>query len=45
MHTQRACCADIHRFGGDYVLLAKANQPTLEEDLRLFFSRAARRLP
>jgi predicted transposase YbfD/YdcC len=38
MHTQRACCADIHRFGGAYVLLAKANQPTLEEDLRLFFS-------
>ena len=38
MHTQRTCCADIHRFGGYYVLLAKANQPTLEEDLRLFFS-------
>ena len=38
MHTQRACCADIHRFGGYYVLLAKANQPTLEEDVRLFFS-------
>jgi hypothetical protein len=28
MHTQRTCCADIHRFGGYYVLLAKANQPT-----------------
>jgi predicted transposase YbfD/YdcC len=38
MHTQRTCCADIHRFGGYYVLLAKANQPTLEEDLRLFFT-------
>jgi predicted transposase YbfD/YdcC len=38
MHTQRPCCANIHRFGGYYVLLAKANQPTLEEDLRLFFS-------
>ena len=38
MHTQRTCCADIHHFGGYYVLLAKANQPTLEEDLRLFFS-------
>lgn len=38
MHTQRACCANITRFGGDYVLFAKANQPTLEEDLRLFFS-------
>lgn len=38
MHTQKACCAAIHRFGGAYVLFAKANQPTLEEDLRLFFS-------
>ena len=38
MHTQRSCCADIHRFGGYYVLLAKAHQPTLEEDLRLFFT-------
>jgi predicted transposase YbfD/YdcC len=38
MHTQRTCCADITRFGGDYLLIAKANQPTLEEDLRLFFS-------
>lgn len=36
-HTQRTCCADIHRFGGYYVLLAKGNQPTLQEDLRLFF--------
>jgi predicted transposase YbfD/YdcC len=38
LHTQKDCCADIHRFGGYYVLLAKANQPTLEEDLRLFFA-------
>jgi predicted transposase YbfD/YdcC len=38
MHTQKACCATIHRFGGAYVLLAKANQPTLEEDVHLFFS-------
>lgn len=38
MHTQKACCADIHRFGGYYVLLAKANQPTLQEDLLLFFA-------
>ncbi len=36
--TQRACCAAISRFGGYYVLLAKANQPTLEEDVRLFFT-------
>jgi predicted transposase YbfD/YdcC len=45
LHTQRACCAQIIRSGGDYVLFAKANQPTLEEDLRLFWSRAASRLP
>ncbi len=38
LHTQRTCCADITRFGGHYLLLAKANQPTLEEDLRLFFT-------
>lgn len=38
MHTQRACCAQITRFGGDAILFAKANQPTLEEDLRLFFA-------
>jgi predicted transposase YbfD/YdcC len=38
LHTQRACCAQITRCGGDYVLFAKANQPTLEEDLRLFFT-------
>jgi predicted transposase YbfD/YdcC len=38
MHTQRACCSRITRCGGDYLLFAKANQPTLEEDLRLFFS-------
>jgi predicted transposase YbfD/YdcC len=32
MHTQRALCAQIHRFGGDYILIAKDNQPTLHED-------------
>lgn len=41
MHTQRTCCSDIHHFGGYYVLRALANQPTLEEDLRLFWSRTA----
>lgn len=38
MHTQRACCAKIIQGGGDYLLFAKANQPTLAEDLRLFFT-------
>ena len=32
MHTQRALCAQIHRYRGDYILLAKDNQPTLHED-------------
>src|SRR5215472_1055860 len=45
MHTQRTCCAAIHRFGGYYVLFAKANPPTLEEDRRLFWSRATPGLP
>jgi predicted transposase YbfD/YdcC len=32
MHTQRALCTQIHRCGGDYILIAKDNQPTLHED-------------
>lgn len=39
MHPQRTCCTDITRFGGDDVFFAKATQPPLEEDLRLFWSR------
>jgi predicted transposase YbfD/YdcC len=38
LHTQRAWCASVTRWQGDYVLIAKANQPTLQEDVRLFFS-------
>ncbi len=33
MHTQRTLCARIHRLGGDYLLVAKDNQPTLHEDI------------
>jgi predicted transposase YbfD/YdcC len=33
MHTQRELCAQVHRLGGDYILLAKENQPTLREDI------------
>lgn len=41
MHTQRSLCAHIHRFAGEYVLIAKANQPTLAEDIAdLFEDRA-----
>lgn len=42
LHTQRSCCADIHRFGGYYVLLAKANQPTDGERICASFSRSLR---
>jgi predicted transposase YbfD/YdcC len=38
MHTQRACCAQITCSGGDSILFAQANQPSLAEDLQLFFS-------
>jgi predicted transposase YbfD/YdcC len=37
MHTQRELCAHIHRFAGDYILLAKDNQPTLHEDIADLF--------
>ncbi len=38
LHTQHAFCATVTRWQGDYVLIAKGNQPTLQEDLRLFFA-------
>jgi predicted transposase YbfD/YdcC len=37
MHTQRDMCAQIHRLDGDYVLIAKDNQPTLHEDIADLF--------
>lgn len=37
MHTQRELCAQIHRLGGDYILIAKDNQPTLREDIADLF--------
>ncbi len=37
LHTQTQMCASITASGGDYLLIAKDNQPTLHEDLRLFF--------
>jgi hypothetical protein len=38
LHTQHACCFSVTRWDRDYVLIAKDNQPTLADDLRLFFS-------
>jgi hypothetical protein len=37
LHTQQAFCLGVTLAGGDYVLVAKGDQPTLQEDLRLFF--------
>ncbi|GAC1358585.1 MAG: ISAs1 family transposase [Ktedonobacteraceae bacterium] len=37
LHTQQAFCLGVTLAGGDYLLFAKGNQPTLHEDLRLFF--------
>jgi hypothetical protein len=38
MHTQRQLCAQVHQFGGAYVLIAKDNQPTLLEDIADLFA-------
>lgn len=37
LHTQRAFCQAVVGSGGEYLLFVKGNQPTLKEDLRLFF--------
>lgn len=37
LFTQRVFCQEVIASGGDYVLWVKRNQPTLYEDLRLFF--------
>jgi predicted transposase YbfD/YdcC len=37
LHTQRAWCTQVRRQGGDYVLIAKKNQPALRQDLVFFF--------
>jgi len=38
LHTHHAFCFTVTRWEGDFVLIAKKNQPTLHEDLRLFFT-------
>lgn len=42
LHTQRNFCRKVTQLGGDYVLMAKDNQPTLNSDLQLFFSEPPR---
>lgn len=38
LHTQHAFCLAVTRWDGEYVLIAKGNQATLQEDLHLFFA-------
>jgi predicted transposase YbfD/YdcC len=38
IHTQKKWCATVTAFGGDYLLFAKGNQPTLQQDLQDFFT-------
>lgn len=38
LHTHASVCASIIASGGDYLLIAKGNQPTLKQDLQLFFA-------
>jgi len=42
MHTQHSFCSEVTHGGGYFLLIAKGNQPTLHDDLHLFWSRAAR---
>lgn len=37
LYTQKAFCQEVIASGGDYLLFVKGNQPTLLEDVRLFF--------
>ncbi len=39
LHTQHAFCFTVTRWDGDYLLIAKDNQATLADDLRLFFTQ------
>lgn len=38
LHTQQAFCFTVTRWDGEYLLIAKDNQPTLADNVRLFFS-------
>lgn len=38
LHTQTAWCQSVRRQGGDYLLIAKANQRLLRADIALLFS-------
>ncbi len=38
IHTQKKWCALVNAYAGDYLLIAKGNQPTLFQDLQDFFT-------
>lgn len=40
LYTQPAWCQQILAQGGDYLLIAKRNQPTLQDDIALLFSQS-----
>lgn len=42
LHTQPAWCRCVRRQGGDYLLIAKADQRTLHPDIACLFSEQAR---
>ncbi|GCF11766.1 hypothetical protein KDI_53300 [Dictyobacter arantiisoli] len=37
LYTQRSFCQEVIASGGEYLLIIKQNQPTLYEDISLFF--------
>ena len=37
LYTQRHVCVEVRASRGEYLFFAKGNQPTLQEDVRLFF--------
>jgi predicted transposase YbfD/YdcC len=45
LHTQREVSIQIVEAGGDYIWLAKGNQPQIEEDIRLWFEPNPTPLP
>ena len=42
LYTQKQFCQEVIASGGHYLLFVKLNQPTLHEDLRLFFQEPPR---
>lgn len=45
LHTQRAISIQIVENGGEYIWIAKGNQPQMEEDIRLWFEPDPDSLP